>query len=232
MTDLPLSALQCGPHLPIDEAAKEALLARGESPTAIHNNCSGKHAGMLLMCRHAGYPIESYLEPEHPLQQQILTGLCQWTELTGIPTAIDGCGAPVFYLPLTAIARLYAQLVRHELFAPIVQVMTAYPHLVGGQGRVDTTLMQVSAGRLLAKVGADGLIAVAHREREQGLALKMASGSNEYRNLYIVWALAQMGWLTAEELASPLLQPFQVLDITNTQGRIVGAHQFFLPLVS
>lgn len=222
-------ALGCGPHPPLDEVAQQEVIRSGQQPQKIHNNCSGKHAGMLLYCVRDGLDIKTYLEPEHPLQQAILAHLKNWTGLEAIETAIDGCGAPVFYLPLVAMSQLYARLGIETVAAPIVHAMTRHPVMIGGEGRVDTVLMQLTQGRLLTKVGADGVIAVSKIGKGEGLTVKMADGSNEIRNLYIVWALWKLGWLSEEEYFSEALAPFRQTERLNTQGKIVGEHTFFLP---
>jgi L-asparaginase len=198
---------------------------QGEKPCAIHNNCSGKHAGMLFYCSKHNLDTATYLSPEHPLQQRIVEGLKRFSGLHDIPLAIDGCGAPVFYLPLGAMATLYAQLGTHEVFIPIRQAMTNYPELIGGEGRVDTVLMQISQGELLAKVGADGVMCVSHTGKSQGLALKMADGSNEVRNIAIVSILRRLGWINDAAWGDKRLQPYQDLNRLNTQNKVIGSYE-------
>ena len=107
--------------------------------------------------------------------------------------------------------------------------MTGYPVLVGGESRIDTALMQASGGRLLAKVGADGLLCVAHREAGQGFSLKMEAGNTPLRAVVAVAALERLGWLTPEQAADSRLAPFRDLARRNTQGRVVGAIELHLP---
>ncbi|HEY9746519.1 MAG TPA: asparaginase, partial [Oculatellaceae cyanobacterium] len=200
-------ALQCGPHPPLDDEARQKLREQGVSPTSVHNNCSGKHAGMLFYCRAAGLDTTSYLNPKHPLQQCIIEGLRRFSGVQEIPLAVDGCGAPVFYLPLSAMATLYAHLGSEAALAPIRQAMTAYPELVGGEGRVDTVIMQVSRGQLLAKVGADGVLCVSRVGQGEGLAVKLADGSNTVRDLAVVAILHRLGWLDEIAWQDTRLQP-------------------------
>jgi L-asparaginase II len=221
--------LQCGAHPPLEDAQRLSLEMRGQPPRALHNNCSGKHSGMLYACVRSGWPVETYLDLEHPLQLEILEGISRWSGETEVPRAIDGCGAPVFYMPLKAMARLYANLGVSEVFAPIVKAMTAFPVLVGGEGRIDTVLMQASGGKLLAKVGADGVMGVSLVGRGQGMAVKIADGSNELRNRFVVWALQTLGWLEGEALLHPGLSRYQPAERLNTQGRVVGQYRFYLP---
>lgn len=221
--------LQCGPHAPFDPAMLAQMRTKGKDPQKIHNNCSGKHAGMLFYCRKAGLDSASYLAPEHPLQQRILGILKQWAGLDVIPTAVDGCGAPVFYMPLTGMARLYAHLGEAPQFKPIREAMTQHPVLVGGEGRVDTVIMQVSQGALLAKVGADGVICVSRVGYGEGLALKVADGSGDIRNLLVVETLIRLGWLDAMTADDPRLVPYRDLSRRNTQGKIIGSYAVHWP---
>jgi L-asparaginase II len=208
---------------------QKQLEATGQKPTALCNNCSGKHAGMLLYCRHQQLPLETYLAFDHPLQLEILSVLQKYGDITEIPRAIDGCGAPVFYLPLQTMALLYARLGIEEVFQPIVKAMTTHPVIVGGEGRIDTVIMQASEGRLLAKVGADGLICVSRVGQGEGLTLKMMDGSNEARNAVIIPLLKQLDWLTPEQSENPALQPYLKVARLNTQNKVIGYLEAQLP---
>ncbi len=219
------AALQCGAHEPLDIETQAILRQTGQAARAIHNNCSGKHAGMLLYCKRQGLDPATYLDPAHPLQQAILADLRQRTGIADIPVAVDGCGAPVFYLPLVAMAGLYAQLGTDTACALICKAMMSYPELVGGSGRVDTVIMQASGGKLLAKVGADGVLCVSRAGCDEGLAIKIADGSTEIRNLVAVEILIRLGWLDAAMATDSRLQPYRMLQRVNTQGRVIGDYQ-------
>ncbi len=225
------AALQCGPHAPLDAQMSARLLQTGEVPTALFNNCSGKHAGMLYYCFRAGEDPSTYLEPSHPLQVEIRQQIRYWGGVSSdLPLAIDGCGAPIAYLPLLSMARLYAHLGSSAEFLPLRQAMTQYPVLVGGIGRVDTTLMQITEGRLLAKVGADGVLCVARVNQQEGLALKLADGTTDVRDLALVQLLLRLGWLSEREASDPRLKPFlEKKQRRNTQGKTVGEYQLHLP---
>ena len=226
---LSLKNLQCGPHPPVDKAAAKDLEAEGISPTSLHNNCSGKHAGMLYACILNGWPTKNYLALNHPLQQSIINCLEETAEEKLIDIAIDGCGAPVFYLSLKNMAKLYARLTAEAKFQPLVTAMTLFPELIGGQGRIDTALMQVSEGNLLAKVGADGVMCVANLEKQQGFALKMENGQNNIRDQYLPFALHQLGWLNSHQLQHQKLSPFLAGPIFNTSQTLVGHHICHMP---
>src|SRR2546423_6283310 len=164
--------------------AAAALWRAGEEPAAVHNNCSGKHAGMLAAARALGAPLESYLSIDHPVQQGILANVAA---LTGVPReriviGVDGCSAPVHGVPIRAMAYAYAQLAdpAHAaacapLLAPLAEAMVAHPWYVRGTGGPDTALIERAGGRLVAKGGADGVLCIAVRDAGLGLAMKVES---------------------------------------------------------
>lgn len=222
---LDASSLQCGPAEPGDDVMRRALRASGLPSGAIYNNCSGKHAGMLLCCRRQGWDMSRYLQPDHPLQQVILRALRHWGGVEEIPLAVDGCGAPVFYLSLPVMARLYACLGVENALSPLRDAMLAHPELVGGEGRVDTVIMQVSRNRLLAKVGADGVLCASRPETGHGLALKIADGSPSVRNLAFVHFLRALGWLDDAAWKDLRLAPHRETRRYNTLGQIIGEYR-------
>lgn len=159
--------LACGAHPPLLAAAAAALDRRGESPTALHNNSSGKHAGMLALALHLGAPIKGYLQSDHPVQRQILADISRFT---GVPVeriaqAIDGCGAPTFGTPVTGMALAFARLANPDVLREadraaalrLRDAMIAEPYLVGGAESFDTAAMTNGAGRLVSKRGASGV---------------------------------------------------------------------------
>lgn len=217
--------LLCGPHEPLDAAMREQLRRHHHEAEPIHNNCSGKHAGMLYYCRKQGLPTETYLSPDHPLQREIARILKTDGGLSDLPVGVDGCGVPTFYMPVVAMARLYSRLVTVEAYRPVLEAMTAHPVLVGGDGRVDTAIMQASGGKLIAKVGAEGLICVGHLDEGLGLALKIVDGSGEARNKSIIQVLAHLNWLDEPAMAHPALCELNNLRRTNTRGEVVGEYR-------
>ena len=169
--------LLCGAHEPKDEKAAAELRASGEPPSPLHNNCSGKHAGMLLATKVMDVPSARYIDAEHPLQVLMRSTLADFAGLAAdeIPIAIDGCGVPAFYLSLQRAALAYARLMAAaslerytETAANVVEAMTAFPYYVGGAWTITTPLMQSFGGELLAKEGAEGFYAI-------GIAPSMAA---------------------------------------------------------
>lgn len=207
-------ALRCGAHVPYNAESAKRLETAGEPFTQLHNNCSGKHAGMLLTAVYRGLPIEDYYRPEHPVQREIISVFASMTDLDAdMPVAIDGCSAPTFGVPLSSLAVAFARLVnpRNEDSSVarashrIVTAMTNYPEMVGGtKGRFDTELLRSGRGKLVCKIGAEAVYSVGVAPCERfprgaGIAFKMEDGS--YRGLgpAVVETLIQLGILGDQE---------------------------------
>jgi L-asparaginase II len=221
---VPESALQCGAHWPGHEPSASALRKEYSEPLPVFNNCSGKHAGMLAAARALDAPLESYLDPAHPVQQRIRKIIEEFTGRPAIDTTygIDGCSAPTPALPLVAIARSFAALVTSPdpNVSEVVGAMTTNPLVVAGTDRFDTRLMELTEGRLLAKGGAAGLQCTADRETGRGLALKVESGDSPWIGTAVVAALAGLGWLKEHELAQ--LDSFAHPELRNWRQLKVG----------
>ena len=227
------SALQCGPHAPYHRPSARALRAAGSTPSPVHNNCSGKHAGMLALARHLGAPLASYLEESHPGQRRIRAAV---EVLAGLRpgaagSAIDGCSAPTFAVPLRSAAFLYARLAApgrglDELEGAARRAVTAmgrHPEMVAGTDRLCTALMRSAGQRLIAKIGAEGVYGLAFERKGAGIgiALKIADGDGRRaRSSVALEALRQLGALPAE-VASDFRSRF-VGEIRNHRGLVVG----------
>ncbi len=227
------SHLHCGAHLPFNEKEGERMLRSGEEPTQLHNNCSGKHAAMLAFAKHTDAFIGSYEKPENPIQQSILDCVSRFTEtpMSEIKIGIDGCAAPNFAMPLSAMAKGFVNLVSGHRFEQrlqdacgrIVAAMTEFPELIGGTGRLDTMLMQAVPGKIISKVGAEGvwLCGVLPSDKYPtglGIALKIEDGDDKRaRPVVAVEILKQMGILSSEVLGD--LSP---MSIKNRRGDSVG----------
>ncbi len=191
---LPEGALACPPSLPLGEDAARAVLAAGGGPARAFMNCSGKHAAMLLTCVANGWPVSGYVDPDHPLQVALRASV---EDLAGEPVAavgVDGCGAPLFGLTLTGLARAFARLVTAEPGSPerrVADAMRAHPDLVGGTGR-DVTRLMAGAPGVLAKDGAEGVYAAA-LPSGAAVAVKIADGAQRARMPVLVGALRLLG---------------------------------------
>jgi L-asparaginase II len=203
------SALACPASYPLSEQATAALRAQGMAPAPIFMNCSGKHAAMLLTCRVAGWPLQGYTDPDHPLQRSLASTVA---DLAGEPLAavgVDGCGAPLFGHSLTSLARAFGRLVAGAPGTPtrrVADAMRAHPEMVGGTDREDTVLMNAVPG-LLLKGGAEGVHAGA-LATGAAFAFKLDDGGNRARPPLIAAALRVVGVRTDEpkelaDLAAP-----------------------------
>ena len=153
-------ALQCGVHAPFNADSAKALRAAGREPTALYNNCSGKHSGMLAQAVDRGLSTHDYLDPQHPVQITIRQRLAELGGITfdEIGVGVDGCSAPCFAMPLRAAALAFARLAeaRESGLHRVARVMMDYPEMVAGEGRLDTDLMRAVPGRVVSKGGAEG----------------------------------------------------------------------------
>lgn len=219
-------ALACGPQSPMHVPSALALRTRGIRPGRIDNNCSGKHAGMLALARHHGWRVDGYHELEHPVQQRVLTTLSSWSGvLTGdIAVGVDGCGLPTFALPLDTVAiacaRFAAAAAAASPAATIVHAMVRHPEYVAGTGRLCTALMQTAAGRLFAKVGAEGYYCAGVPSMRLGIALKVEDGAKRASEAALLTVLHAVGALSAVE--HERLREFSQPAVLNTRGEIVG----------
>lgn len=224
---LDASALHCGPHPPFDADAAFALRCAGTEPGRLHNNCSGKHAGMLALALHHGWDPDGYWRQDHPVQVRIRAALRDWMDVDpeAHEWALDGCGVPTPRLPLREMARAYSRLVRrartgHAAAAAVVDAMTRYPHLTSSPGRVPLVLMEATAGRLLAKEGAEGVLCLASVDDDWGVAVKVEDGGLRALGPAVARVLEDAGMLRAGE--AERLAAVRSVPLLNTLGAEVG----------
>jgi L-asparaginase II len=226
---LDASALQCGAHLPYSEAAARALLRSGETPTALHNNCSGKHAGILALCRLMGADVATYMEPNSPAQRAILEFCARLSgdDAESWPLGVDGCGIPVYATSLRRSATAFARFAALRELAPrdaaallvVRDAMISYPEYVSGTGEFDTMLMKIGGGEIAAKGGAEGVHGIAQVSQGLGFVSKVLDGAARARAPITMEWLASVGTRAAD---SPELSRFRHPVVYNRAGRAVG----------
>jgi len=223
--------LLCGPQAPGDPAARGELARRGEQPGAIHNNCSGKHAGFLGLALQLGVPPERYLDPRAAAQALVRRAVGEMADVPPeeLGSATDGCSAPTFRMPLTALARAFARVASPAGLAPerrracerMLASVAAHPELIAGNHkRICTDIARVTRGRLFPKLGGEAIYAIGVCGAERALALKIDDGGYRALHAVIVGLLRRLKLVSAEELAA--LEGWEERTLRNWAGLDVG----------
>lgn len=237
-----VGVLECGAHWPYHDPASRALAARGETPTALNNNCSGKHAGFVcLACALMGWNdgglnlrqyVKGYVAPEHPVMREVTDALQSTTgfDLSTAPRGIDGCSIPTFAVPLRNLAHAFARFgtglglregqarAARRLRAAVAQS----PFMVAGTGRFDTAVMQRLGARVFCKVGAEGVYCAALPERGLGVALKISDGNNA-RAAEVVMAAVIEALVPLDDGEARFMRGYSDAVLKNWNGIAVGA---------
>jgi len=219
------SALQCGSHVPLVYSVGGQKGAVKTEYSPVYHNCSGKHTGMLSVCRHLGEDTAAYLAFDHPVQKAIREKISIYSGETTVPLALDGCTAPVFYVSVRGMARMYRHLAMgsDESLEKIRNIMTSNPYLIAGKGRFDTALMERTHGKIVAKVGAEGVQGCAVRlpdGRRYGINIKVLDGNRRALAPLLIETLVRLNALTSEELKK--LESFHHPVLTNHAGHRIG----------
>ena len=217
--------LACGIHPPIHRESAQALQNAGITPQQIHNNCSGKHSGMLATAVQLGHAPLDYLNPEHPVQQYIYDIVKEYTASDHIHRGVDGCSAPVFHLPLQKVAMAFARISQQENqeSRQIFQAMNGHPHLVGGEGRFDTALMESYPERIMSKGGAEAVSAagfIMPDGQVYGLAVKVLDGNYRAIGQMVLKLLEDIGF--AKEPFSEKLMKWWQPELKNHAQLVIG----------
>lgn len=225
------TALECGAHWPSDQKAMVELAGRRERPSALHNNCSGKHASFLCVCRQSGIDPHGYVDAGHWLQQSIRGVMA---EVTGYAhnaanRGIDGCSIPTYAVPLRNLAHGFARMVtgsrlgaaRAAAAKRLLQACMAEPFFTSGTGRMDATLMEVAPGRIFVKTGAEGVYCAAVPDLGAGIALKCDDGAGRAAEVAIAAVLAKL--LASDEELAARLDKIARPVLSNWNGIEVGA---------
>ncbi len=223
-------ALQCGAHEPYNADAARALRSAGLHATPIHNNCSGKHAGILALCKVLGADPSTYLDPGNPAQQLILAFCARVSgqRIEDFPIGVDGCGIPVYATPLRNAAMSYMRLAtlsgmdEREIGALQIvrEAMMAYPEYGSGTGEFDAALTRAGAGSIACKGGAEGVHGDALIDGGVGLALKVIDGAERAHAPAVIEALLRLEAFSPSQ--GTLLERFSQPILRNRAGRTVG----------
>jgi len=226
-------AMTLGADLSLDDELREQRIHDHVEPRKIFHNCSGKHAGMLALCCHMGWDAKEYQQSEHPVQQFLRQRVADFCGLqaTEIIIGVDGCGVPVYAMPLYNMALAYYNLcngdqlagTRREAANRILDAMAACPQMVAGEGHFCTELIRRTHGRVIGKLGADGIYCAAEREGKWALAIKIEDGNTAVIPAVVIRAFRQMNILSEDEHQA--LRHFAVRDINNYRGEVVGRTQ-------
>jgi L-asparaginase II len=242
---LDVNALECGAHWPYNDAAIKALSAAGATPSALHNNCSGKHAGFVCLgCVMAGAAdragfLRGYLQPQHPVMREVTASLQATTgwDLASTPVGTDGCSIPTFAIPLRHLAHAFARVGTGNGLSPgrataakrLRKAVAAAPFMVAGSGRFDTRVMERLGERVFCKVGAEGVYCAALPERGLGVAIKMDDG-NTARGCEIVMAAVIEQLLELDDADRTFMRGLSEVPLKNWNGIEVGSLRAAGPL--
>jgi len=232
------SALECGTHWPYLDTASRALAAQGREPSALNNNCSGKHAGFLcLACALHGGSVDlqqyvrGYVKAEHPVMREVTAALQAATgyDLTNTPRGTDGCSIPTYAVPLRHLAHAFARVGTgiglsegHARAAKRLRsAVVAAPFMVAGTGRFDTRVMEKLGAKVFCKVGAEGVFCASLPERGLGVAIKVDDGNNA-RACEVVMAAVIEAFVDLDDAQAAFMRGFSEVTMSNWNGITVG----------
>lgn len=224
-------ALDCGAARPMSGKAAKVLVENKEKPQPVHNPCSGKHSGMLALGQLLGIPIVGYTNPEHEIQQKMHESVANCANIpkNELEIGIDGCGVPVFYLPLYNMSLAYARLSQPEngqwgtneyAVRKIRDAMIAYPQIVAGTGRIDTVVSTITQGRIIAKIGAEAVYCLASVQDGIGITFKIEDGGYRAINPTVIGILKRLDLVSKSEY-NLLIEKFPPV-LKNHRGDVIG----------
>jgi L-asparaginase II len=214
-------ALRCGAHYPYDRDTEVAMIARGETPCQVHNNCSGKHSGFLTLSAHLGGGPD-YTETEHPVQKAVLEAFERSTGETSPGFGIDGCSAPNFASTMHGMARAMARFAaspEDSAEARLHRAMRRHPEYVAGEGRTCTALMRACGGKVAIKTGAEGFYNAILPELKLGISLKISDGATRASECAMAAILVKLGVLEPDH---PTTQAIMNAPIRNRRDIQTG----------
>jgi len=221
--------LECGPQWPANREAANALVRAGVGASALANNCSGKHAGMLALAKLLGAATRGYVDPSHPVQRRVaaLLEAMLGHAVDTAPCGVDGCSVPTWAVPLGALARGFARLVSPAGLAPriaraagiVAGAMAGAPFMVAGTGRFCTEIMAAPGTRAVVKTGAEGVMCAGLPGRGLGIAVKCDDGAGRAAETLMAHLLVAFGAADAE---AAVLRHYLTRPLRNAAGRHIG----------
>lgn len=239
------SYMKCGLHKPLSKTAQNKLVVSGQEENIFQNNCSGKHMMMLAICKQMGWTIEDYDSSVHPLQVAIKKKIYELCEVdTDYPATKDGCGVPIYSMPLVNMVKGYLNLFLDEKYSKIRNAFIQHPYLIGGEDRFDTAIMTVINAKckvqsakstensfslfpfpfspLVVKSGAGGICILVNLEKKEGFVIKIMDSDMKTRAICTIEVLKQLGWLSPEMLENDLIKAQNKTDILTLHGENIG----------
>lgn len=214
------SDLKCGIHPPLDADTRKYLIKNNLELSCLHHNCSGKHAGFLAACVMKGWDCTSYLDFEHPLQKIIIEKISYYCDYPPQYVSKDGCSAPILAMLLGNMCRGFLKCFQN--YPSIKDAMAQNPYFMGGENRIDSEIIFASGGRLVAKVGAEGICMVFNSQNEQVLLVKILDSNEQARAIVLLEALLQLNWLTNDEIENNPLKKFFDKTVKTSNGEVIG----------
>ncbi len=223
--DVDPSFCKCGVHSPYDRKTEVSLLKEGKDFNSLHNNCSGKHAGMLATAKHLGCDLNEYIQFQHPVQQKIISALERYSEQSGFVFGTDGCSAPTPFMSLYRIAILFQKLASGSdpVLSRLYDAMVTHPYMVAGRKRFDTDFMEAMSKRAVTKVGGGAVRGIGFRKKNGnviGIALKVLDGNQKVNPVGTIVFLKKMGLLERNEIVK--LSGYETIDLVNHRKKIIG----------
>lgn len=223
--------LHCGAKNPYNMEESRRLIEQGIEPSTLHASCSGKHAAMLAYSRYLGLDVSHYENILHPVQQEILKVVSEFTDedVHSIPTGTDGCGLPIYLLPINKIALSYARLTKyaqdesspyHKTCKTIFEAMNKHPDMIAGIGEFCTELMQATGGKLIAKVGAEAVYCVGIKKGNLGVCVKIADGNERAVYPVVTQLLRELDVLEDNEFE--MLKSWHITGLMNNLKEHIG----------
>ena len=219
------SYYECGTHFPYDQESKKKLIQNEENSSALHNNCSGKHAGMLCLAKYLQVEPKGYTDPDHQVQQIIMKQVKRFSELDEFPMVIDGCSAPVPFLPLFNIALMYQKFAsgNYDELNTLFDAVTSNPYLIAGKNRFDTDFIETMDGKAVTKVGGEAVRGLGIRSGNGdvfGIALKVLDGNQRCSPIATMAVLDELDLLTKDQ--SEKLSSYKKIVLRNHRKMETG----------